>query len=94
MNSKTIGEVSRETGTHPSSLRRWEQLGLIVPARLNVGGRSLRMYSEAQVDLLRKVSELLNMGFSLRGAFEWAVEVPDNNDREADSSHGDEFLSR
>jgi MerR family transcriptional regulator, heat shock protein HspR len=68
-----ITDVSRETGVHPSSLRRWEDMGLIKPARLDCGTNGMRMYSEEEMELLRRVKELMDEGVTLKTAFMWAT---------------------
>ncbi len=75
MELMTIGAVSRITGIHVSSLRRWERLGLIEPKRLLVGSSSQRIYTPKEVDLLRRVKGRLDDGYGLRRAFELAREV-------------------
>ena len=77
MSLKTIGDVTKETGVHPATLRRWETLSLIKPERMSIGGRSVRVYSLAQVDLLKRVKELLDEGFNLQAAFKRAAIVPE-----------------
>jgi len=50
MNLYGISAVSRETGIHESSLRRWEEMGLISPSRIDVGKTSVWVYTEEEVD--------------------------------------------
>ncbi|MGO9119703.1 MAG: MerR family transcriptional regulator [Desulfomonilaceae bacterium] len=69
-----INEVSRETGIHPSSLRRWESLGFIAPGRISFGETWVRVYSEEEMELLKRVKRLIDEGFRLRAAFEKAAE--------------------
>jgi hypothetical protein len=68
-----INTVSRKTGIHQSRLRRWEAMGLIEPARIDMGQTTLRIYTSAEVELVRRVKELLEEGIQLRTAFEWAT---------------------
>ena len=72
MELMTIGAVSRITGIHVSSLRRWEEMGLIEPKRLLVGNSSQRIYSPNDLELLERVKEHLDDGYGLRRAFELA----------------------
>jgi DNA-binding transcriptional MerR regulator len=69
-----INEVSKETGIHPSSLRRWEGMGIIAPGRISFGETWVRVYSDEEVVLLKHVKELLDEGYKLRRAFEKATE--------------------
>ncbi len=41
-----IQAVAEELGVHPSSLRRWEDHGLISPERATMGKTTLRIYDE------------------------------------------------
>lgn len=66
---RTIGAVSRETGVHPSSLRRYEERGFVSPQRVRVGGRQFRVYSADDVELLREVKGLVDDGYTVRAAF-------------------------
>jgi DNA-binding transcriptional MerR regulator len=68
-----ISAVAKETGIHESSLRRWEQMGLISPERVDMGQTSVRIYTEDELDLLKQVKELVEQGIVVRTAFEWAV---------------------
>jgi hypothetical protein len=47
-------------------------MGFIEPARIGMGKTTLRIYTSAQVGLVRPVRELLEEGIQLRTAFEWA----------------------
>jgi DNA-binding transcriptional MerR regulator len=70
-----INEVAKETGIHPSSLRRWESLGFIAPDRISFGETWVRVYSEEEMELLKHVKELMDDGYKLRRAFEKAGEA-------------------
>jgi DNA-binding transcriptional MerR regulator len=69
-----INEVSKETGIHTSSLRRWESQGFIAPGRISFGETWVRVYSEREVELLKQVKGLMDEGYKLRRAFEKAAE--------------------
>jgi hypothetical protein len=69
-----INEVFKETGIHPSSLRRWESLGLISPGRISFGETWVRVYSDEDVELLKRVKRLMDEGYKLRAAFERLTE--------------------
>lgn len=86
---KTIGAVSKETGIHPSSLRRYEERGFVSPQRLQVGGASVRIYSASDVELLKEVEGLVEAGYTVRAAFaEKLAEAEDPGTRRAPESHG------
>ena len=70
-----INSVSKEIGIHPSSLRRWEAMGLIAPGRVDFGETWVRIYSEEDIALLKRVKQLMDEGYRLRAAFERAGQM-------------------
>jgi len=77
----TIGTVSSITEIHPSSLRRWESLGYIRPLRMFLSGASQWIYTDAQVELLKRVEANLDEGYQLKWAFLMAKEKDELEDR-------------
>lgn len=60
-----IGVVAQLVRLHPQTLRRYEELGLIKPARRS--GR--RLYSQRDIDRLRQIVRLTDeLGINLAGA--------------------------
>ena len=59
-----ISVAAELAGVHPQTLRIYERRGLLDPAR--TGGGS-RRYSEADIDRLRRISELTEAGLNLAG---------------------------
>ncbi len=60
-----IGVAARLCELHPQTLRMYERLGLVHPARI---GQKNRMYSEADIDRLRQIQRLTqDMGVNLAG---------------------------
>jgi MerR family transcriptional regulator/heat shock protein HspR len=59
-----ISVAAELAGMHPQTLRIYERRGLVQPAR--TGGNS-RRYSQADIDLLRRIQELTNEGLNLVG---------------------------
>lgn len=59
-----IGVAARRAGMHPQTLRVYERRGLINPRRT---ARNTRVYSEADVALLRRIQELSEEGLNLVG---------------------------
>ena len=53
----TIAVASRLTGMHPQTLRKYERLGLVRPAR-TVG--SMRLYSRGEIERLRFIKRLVD----------------------------------
>ncbi|OPG14302.1 MerR family transcriptional regulator [Microbispora sp. GKU 823] len=56
-----IGEMVRRTGVSERLLRYYEEQGLLAPARLPSG---YRVYSDADVDTVRRIRTLLAAGLS------------------------------
>ena len=59
-----ISVAAELAGVHPQTLRIYERKGLVDPARTAGGSRR---YSEADIDLLRRIQELTNEGLNLAG---------------------------
>lgn len=60
-----IGVAAQLCGVHPQTLRQYERLGLVVPARV---GAKNRLYSEADIRRVRQIQRLTqDMGVNLAG---------------------------
>lgn len=59
-----ISVAAELSGLHPQTLRTYERMGLIVPARTGGGGRR---YSHRDIELLREISELTSSGIGIEG---------------------------
>ena len=59
-----ISVAAELCGMHPQTLRIYERKGLVAPARTSGGSRR---YSDADVALLRRISELTSEGMNLVG---------------------------
>ena len=59
-----ISVAAELAGVHPQTLRIYERKGLLDPARTAGGSRR---YSEADIDLLRRIQELTAEGLNLAG---------------------------
>src|SRR3954453_17597707 len=59
-----ISVAAELAGVHPQTLRIYERKGLVDPAR--TGGGS-RRYSDADIELLRRIQDLTNEGLNLAG---------------------------
>ena len=57
-----LGEVATQTGLSPKQLRQWEQRGLVAPMH-GPGGQ--RLYSDADLERLRRAKTMRNSGMSL-----------------------------
>lgn len=58
-----ISVAAELSGLHPQTLRAYDRIGLVSPAR---AGRS-RRYTTRDVDRLRRIAELSSEGFGLDG---------------------------
>src|SRR3954454_6466849 len=59
-----ISVAAELAGMHPQTLRIYERKGLLEPARTSGGNRR---YSEADLDRLRRITELTEAGLNLAG---------------------------
>jgi MerR family transcriptional regulator/heat shock protein HspR len=59
-----ISVAAELAGVHPQTLRIYERRGLVTPARTQGGNRR---YSDADIDQLRRISELAEEGMNLEG---------------------------
>jgi MerR family transcriptional regulator/heat shock protein HspR len=59
-----ISVAAELSGMHPQTLRIYEQRGLVRPARTQGGSRR---YSELDLEILRRISELADQGMNLEG---------------------------
>jgi DNA-binding transcriptional MerR regulator len=69
----TIGNVSTMTGATKKQIRNWEASGHIPKAdRIQYGDRAYRRFSLKQVELISKIRELRDEGYTLPAAAEKA----------------------
>ena len=72
-----ISVAAALAGVHPQPLRIYERKGLLEPAR--TGGGS-RRYSDADLDLLRRIAALTESGLNLAGV-KRVLELEQENER-------------
>ncbi|MGB9868092.1 MAG: MerR family transcriptional regulator [Bacillota bacterium] len=60
----TISVVARLLGVHPQTLRQLEREGLLEPARTHT---NIRLYSENDLRLLRRILDLMHQGVNRAG---------------------------
>ena len=72
-----ISVAAELAGVHPQTLRIYERKGLLEPAR--TGGGS-RRYSDADLDLLRRIAALTESGLNLAGV-KRVLELEQENER-------------
>lgn len=76
-----IDFVANELDVHPSSLRRWEENGLIAPERATMGRTALRIYDEETMRVLRRATELMDAGMGVSDALVRAQDEIDQEER-------------
>ena len=70
----SIGDTSKMTGATKKQIRRWEAKGYIPKAdRVQYGDRAYRRFSLKQVELISRIKNLLDEGYTLPAAAEKAA---------------------
>ena len=64
----SIGDASRITGVSQRKLRSWEGKHIPKPERIVCGERAYRRYTQAQINLISKIKEYQDQGFTLSAA--------------------------
>ena len=64
----SIGDASRMTGVSQRKLRAWEGKYIPKPERLVCGERAYRRYTQAQINLITRIKEYQDQGFTLPAA--------------------------
>ena len=59
-----ISIAAELSAMHPQTLRMYERRGLVQPQR---SAKNTRLYSQADVELLRRIQELTELGLNLAG---------------------------
>ena len=72
-----ISVAAELAGMHPQTLRIYERRGLVQPARTQGGNRR---YSDADIEVLRRISELADAGLNLEG-IRRVMELEHENER-------------
>ncbi|MFD2238889.1 Cu(I)-responsive transcriptional regulator [Aureimonas populi] len=79
-----IGEASRRSGLPPKTIRYYEEIGLIRPARARNGYRD---YGERDIHLLRFLQRSRSLGFSIEEARKLLSLYGDENRHSKDVRH-------
>ena len=69
-----IGTASRMTGVSQKKLRSWEGKFIPEPERIVCGNRAYRRYTHEQIDLISRIKEYQDAGFTLSAAAQKARE--------------------
>jgi len=70
----SIGDASRITGVSQKKLRSWEGKSIPEPERIVCGDRAYRRYTKEQIDLITRIKEYQDAGFTLSAAAQKARE--------------------
>ena len=61
----SIGDAEKMTGVSQRMLRAWEGKYIPKPERIVCGDRAFRRYNQAQINLIAKIKEYRDEGFTL-----------------------------
>ena len=64
----TAGQVRKTTGVSRSQLRYWESRRIITPTLVTHASRAWRLYPGDQVEKIMALKQMIDDGYSLRGA--------------------------
>ena len=64
----SIGDTSRKTGVSQKQLRFWGGKYIPEPNRLICGERAYRRYTQAQINLIKRIKAFQDQGFTLAAA--------------------------
>ncbi len=70
----SIGDASRITGVSQRKLRSWEGKYIPEPERIVCGERAYRRYTKREIEIIRKIKEYQDQGFTLSTAAKKATE--------------------
>jgi DNA-binding transcriptional MerR regulator len=83
----SIGDASRITGVSQRKLRSWEGKHIPKPERIVCGDRAYRRYTQTQINLISRIKEYQDQGFTLSASSKKAMMIcqgTDNHHEEAD----------
>ena len=68
----STGNAEKMTGVSQRMLRQWEGKHIPFPERIVCGERAYRRYTQDQIDLITKIKEYQDQGYTLKMASEKA----------------------
>ena len=80
----SIGDVAEMTGVSQRKLRNWEGKCIPEPERIVCGDRAYRRYALVQIELIKKIKEYQDKGFTLSAA---AKKAQDDMARKGANNH-------
>ncbi len=75
----SIGDASKITGVSQRKLRSWEGKYIPVSERIVCGERAYRRYNEAQINLIARIKEYQDQGYTLSTASKKAQDYMKKN---------------
>lgn len=87
----TVSQLAELSGVSGRTLRYYDQIGLLKPAKVNESG--YRIYSEEEVDLLQQILFFRELNISLREIKD-IIHQPDFNQIDALRRHYDHLLKK
>jgi len=86
----SIGDTEKMTGATQKQIRNWEAKGYIPTAdRVVSGDRAYRRFSRKQVEMIARIKDFLDEGYTLSAAAEKAKTC--NLNQRKESTPGDSF---
>ena len=64
----SIGDAEKLTGVSQRMLRAWEGRHIPIPERIICGDRAYRRYTKDQVNLIKRIKEYQDQGYTLKMA--------------------------
>jgi len=81
-NSYSIGDTVKLTKVSAKQLRYWEETKVLTGVqRVVCGERAYRYYNSVQIDLIKKIKEYLDMGFTLKASARLAKQPAEKGGR-------------
>ncbi|MEN2465082.1 MerR family transcriptional regulator [Ornithinibacillus sp. JPR2-1] len=87
----TVNKLARISGVSGRTLRYYDQIGLLKPARINSSG--YRIYGQEEVDLLQQILFYRELDVSLEDIME-IIQQPDFNRKEALKNHHEKLKQK
>jgi len=75
----SIGDAGKITGVSQRKLRSWEGKYIPKPERIVCGERAYRRYNQAQINLITRIREYQEQGFTLSAAAKKAQDYMKKN---------------
>lgn len=77
INWLSSSEVIRKLDISLRQLYYWELKGVVKPKVVTQGSREFKRYSETDLEVLRRVKDYIDQGYTLNSALQRAITVPE-----------------